>query len=97
MRPPSRQGRVLVVLHAHGKPLPAAEILKVKRIAVHALLRHLGSRPVGHLPRCRQTKKEMAFQTALFGRAIISCAEWQPIFYITQLVDLRIALIKNAL
>ena len=60
-----------------GKPLIGKAVDKgaqVERTAVHAPLRHLGSRPAGHLPRCRQTKKKMAFRAALLGGAIISRA-----------------------
>lgn len=48
------------------------EKAQVQGIAVHASSGILGSRPDGHLPGCRQTKKKMAFRTALFGGGIIS-------------------------
>ena len=51
------------------------------------------SRLGGHLPRCRQTKKKVASQAALFGDAIVSRSGLVRYLAITTFVDPRIYII----
>ena len=81
-----RRGRVPELVELGGGKA-VHEGAQVEGTALHEPLRHSGSRLGGHLPECRQTKKKVASQAALFGGAIISWVEMLRHFTITTFVD----------